>query len=63
MFTRIGVSESPIADLSGDDAALIAIAWLSVPILAEETYSPQKALSARHKAVCAGFADRSSKVL
>jgi hypothetical protein len=63
MFTRNGVREGPIADLSGDDTALIAIAWLSVPILAEDAYSPQKALSARHEAVCAGFADRSSKVL
>jgi len=43
MFAWVGISEAPISELSGDDTGLIAIAWLSGPILAEEPYRPQKA--------------------
>jgi len=42
MFAWVGISEAPISELSGDDTGLIAIAWLSGPILAEEPVAHKK---------------------
>src|SRR5262249_2339558 len=42
MFAWVGISEAPISELSGDDTGLIAIAWLSGPILAEDPIAHKK---------------------